>query len=269
MADFVQGLDPGKLVLSGAVRLPIPFSRLSSPHHAPFRRLCPLSSAHSPRRRTTSPSSSLERSRTRTATPSSRSSWYAPTSSDNFPAHPTQPCPRARVHSFPPSCPPRSSQISSGCSTTIKVALPNFSSSSCGCSRRVVAHLATTMYADMTLVPHCGGVLGYASPERLPIHGSRCRRWWSHGRVPPLLLPLSPVLTPQQSGPCRAASRRAVVKATKSSTTNRARAFPVVRLHPQRRPSSRQCRNPRLGSNQGTTRAHNDRCTLRVLYARL
>jgi len=36
MADFVQGLDPGKLVLSGAVRLPIPFSFVqSSPRPVP------------------------------------------------------------------------------------------------------------------------------------------------------------------------------------------------------------------------------------------
>lgn len=40
-------------------------------------------------------------------------------------------------HSFQASCPPRSSQTSSGCSTTIKAALRNSSSSSCGCSRRV------------------------------------------------------------------------------------------------------------------------------------
>lgn len=74
MADFMQGLDPGKLVLGGAVRRASPHFLQLQWSESPLRS-CPFSSARSQHPPTTSPCSSLECLFTRATTLYSHSSW--------------------------------------------------------------------------------------------------------------------------------------------------------------------------------------------------
>jgi hypothetical protein len=123
MADFMHGLDPGKLVLSGAVRHPVFPAAMSSRPPGVVRRPQPVRGP------------GVQPPHLFVRRPRPREQRRRPVAQAGTP-----PVPRSRPPLTPTSsrasCPRRSSTISSGCSTTT-TAFPNSFSSSSGYSRRV------------------------------------------------------------------------------------------------------------------------------------
>ena len=124
MADFMHGLDPGKLVLSGAVRPSLPPAPMSSRFPGVVIYPQPVRSTR------VQPAHLFIRS------PRPREQRRRPVAQVG-----TRPVPSRRTrltwHSSRASCRRRSCLISSGCSTTTKAASPSSSSFSSGYSRRV------------------------------------------------------------------------------------------------------------------------------------
>ena len=162
MADFMHGLDPGKLVLSGAVRPSLPPAPMSSRPPGVVFYPQPVRSTR------VQPAHLFIRS------PRPREQRRRPVAQAG-----TLPVPFRRTrltwHSSRASCRHRSSLISSGCST--------FNNDQSGLAKFLLfflwllkarAHTHTPSRAlTPCLVPHCSDVLGDAPPARLPIHGPR------------------------------------------------------------------------------------------------